>query len=103
MNNQPAESEWLATIVAQLTVRPCVVEFEPAHRSDFWLGGDTHTPARWRVTIKGVESTPFIQTARVHLRDEEHVKARIVSCLPESERPGFVADVAPSADKGVAS
>jgi len=80
------DESWLAEVVSQVTRRPCVVEFVPSRRSFDFFMSPSDSPAHWRVVIKGVDAAPCIDPARVTLRDDEHVKRRILSCLPEAER-----------------
>lgn len=83
-----SDADWLSSIVAQMTPRPCVVEYVPESSStDFLSFARNRNPAQWRIVIRGVDMVPFIDPARITLRDEEHVKRRVAQFLPEAERP----------------
>jgi hypothetical protein len=70
--------DWLESCIGKITARPFVVEYLPAHRAS-WLSmwGDQDREAYFRVTFRGLESMVQIYPARVELKDDEHIRARL--------------------------
>lgn len=80
------DADWLTSVVAQVTQRPCVVEFERERSSTDIFFGSRNEPAHWRIVMKGIDHVARIDVARIKLRDDEHVRRRVIGCLPEAER-----------------
>lgn len=87
MSDHAANIEWLSNHLKTITDRDFIVQLMPEQRASgfdlFGMGRDQE--ALYRVTLKGIDSTPCFCVARIALRDEEHVAGRISAVLPKPD------------------